>query len=88
MEYGKVTILLFTHDAVGDGEDGPTHQPVEHLASLRAMPGLVLLRNRHEERRGLFQHIRLGRRRTTREAVFTRDHLRDARAVLPVSGRN
>ena len=38
------TILLFTHDAMGDGEDGPTHQPVEHLASLRAIPGLVLLR--------------------------------------------
>jgi transketolase len=38
------TIFVFTHDAMGDGEDGPTHQPVEHLASLRAMPGLVLLR--------------------------------------------
>jgi transketolase len=38
------TIFVFTHDAMGDGEDGPTHQPVEHLASLRAMPGLVTLR--------------------------------------------
>ena len=38
------TIFVFTHDAMGDGEDGPTHQPVEHLASLRAMPGLTLLR--------------------------------------------
>jgi transketolase len=38
------TIFLFTHDAMGDGEDGPTHQPVEHLASLRAIPGLVTLR--------------------------------------------
>ena len=38
------TIFVFTHDAMGDGEDGPTHQPVEHLASLRAMPGLVMLR--------------------------------------------
>src|SRR5258707_8073462 len=38
------TIFVFTHDAMGDGEDGPTHQPVEHLASLRAIPGLVLLR--------------------------------------------
>ena len=38
------TIYVFTHDAMGDGEDGPTHQPVEHLASLRAMPGLVTLR--------------------------------------------
>jgi transketolase len=38
------TIFVFTHDAMGDGEDGPTHQPVEHLASLRAMPGLALFR--------------------------------------------
>jgi len=38
------TIFVFTHDAMGDGEDGPTHQPVEHLAALRAMPGLVTLR--------------------------------------------
>jgi len=35
---------VFTHDSIGVGEDGPTHQPVEHLASLRAMPGLVDLR--------------------------------------------
>jgi transketolase len=38
------TIMIFTHDAMGDGEDGPTHQPVEQLASLRAIPGLVTLR--------------------------------------------
>ena len=38
------TIFIFTHDAMGDGEDGPTHQSVEHLASLRAIPGLVTLR--------------------------------------------
>ena len=38
------TFFVFTHDAMSDGEDGPTHQPIEHLASLRAMPGLVLFR--------------------------------------------
>src|SRR5881296_2433350 len=38
------TIFVFTHDAMGDGEDGAAHQPVEHLASLRAIPGLVTLR--------------------------------------------
>jgi len=37
-------MFVFTHDAMGDGEDGPTHQPIEHLASLRAIPGLVTLR--------------------------------------------
>jgi transketolase len=38
------SIFIFSHDAMGDGEDGPTHQPVEHLLSLRAIPGLVTLR--------------------------------------------
>ena len=37
-------IFVFTHEAMGDGEDGPTHQPVEQLVSLRAVPGLVTLR--------------------------------------------
>jgi transketolase len=37
-------IHIFTHDSIGLGEDGPTHQPVEHLASLRAIPGLITLR--------------------------------------------
>lgn len=38
------TVMVLTHDAMGDGEDGPTHQPVEQLISLRAMPNLVVLR--------------------------------------------
>jgi transketolase len=38
------TVFVFTHDAMGDGEDGPTHQPVEQLVSLRAVPGLTTLR--------------------------------------------
>jgi transketolase len=37
-------IYIFTHDSIGVGEDGPTHQPVEHMASLRAIPGLITLR--------------------------------------------
>ena len=37
-------ISVFTHDSVGVGEDGPTHQPIEHLAALRAIPGLIDLR--------------------------------------------
>jgi transketolase len=54
-DYGRAPIRLaaimeipatyvFTHDSIGVGEDGPTHQPIEHLASLRAMPGLITLR--------------------------------------------
>ena len=37
-------IHVFTHDSIGVGEDGPTHQPIEHLASLRAIPGLIVMR--------------------------------------------
>ena len=38
------SIFVFTHDSIGVGEDGPTHQPVEHLAALRAIPNLVVIR--------------------------------------------
>jgi transketolase len=38
------TIFVFSHDSIGVGEDGPTHQPVEHLATLRAIPGLNVIR--------------------------------------------
>lgn len=38
------SIFVFTHDSIGLGEDGPTHQPVEHVSYLRAMPGLILFR--------------------------------------------
>jgi len=38
------SIFVFTHDSIGVGEDGPTHQPIEQLASLRAIPGLTVLR--------------------------------------------
>jgi transketolase len=37
-------IHIFTHDSIGVGEDGPTHQPIEHLASIRAIPGLIMFR--------------------------------------------
>jgi transketolase len=38
------SLFVFTHEAMGDGEDGPTHQPIEHLISLRAIPGLTTIR--------------------------------------------
>ncbi len=41
---GLRVIYVFTHDSIGLGEDGPTHQPIEHLAALRAIPGLNVLR--------------------------------------------
>ncbi|MDH4160207.1 MAG: transketolase [Actinomycetota bacterium] len=41
---GLPTVYVWTHDSIGVGEDGPTHQPVEHLAALRAIPGLAVVR--------------------------------------------
>jgi transketolase len=41
---GIPTIFVFTHDSIGLGEDGPTHQPIEHLAALRAVPHLTVIR--------------------------------------------
>jgi transketolase len=41
---GLPTTYVWTHDSIGLGEDGPTHQPIEHLAALRAIPGLAVLR--------------------------------------------
>lgn len=41
---GLPVIYVMTHDSIGLGEDGPTHQPIEHLASLRAVPGLAVIR--------------------------------------------
>ena len=37
-------VFVFTHDSIGVGEDGPTHQPIEQLATLRAIPGLDTIR--------------------------------------------
>src|SRR5207245_6417765 len=41
---GLRSIFVYTHDSIGLGEDGPTHQPIEHLAMLRATPGLSVIR--------------------------------------------
>ena len=41
---GVPTVFVWSHDSVGVGEDGPTHQPIEHLASLRAIPGVDIVR--------------------------------------------
>ena len=56
------SIFVFTHDSIGLGEDGPTHQSVEHLAALRAIPGLAVIRpcDAHETReawRAALEHL-------------------------------
>ena len=54
---GVGSIFVWSHDSIGVGEDGPTHQPIEHLAALRAIPGLAVVRPRDAER----DRRRLGR---------------------------
>jgi transketolase len=81
-------IHIFTHDSIGVGQDGPTHQPVEHLASLRAIPGLVVLRPADANEVAEAWRVIMGMRHDpvalvlTRQAVPTLDRARYA----PASG--
>ena len=56
------SIFVYTHDSIGVGEDGPTHQPIEHLASLRAMPNLEVIRPADANEAFLAWHWLLERR--------------------------
>jgi transketolase len=81
---GLPVVWVFTHDSIGVGEDGPTHQPVEHLAALRAIPNLVVIRPADAAETAQAWGIAMGRRDgpvclvLTRQAVPTLD--RDALA--------
>jgi transketolase len=69
------TVFVYTHDSIGLGEDGPTHQAVEHLASFRAMPGLVLLRPADAGETAAAWKIALERRDGPTMLVLTRQKL-------------
>lgn len=58
-------VFVFTHDSIGVGEDGPTHQPIEHLASLRAMPGLSVIRPADANETAIAWKLALERRMPT-----------------------
>ena len=60
------SIFVFTHDSIGLGEDGPTHQPIEQLAALRAMPNLDVIRPADANETALAWHCAARRRRATR----------------------
>ena len=69
-------IFVMTHDSIGVGEDGPTHQPIEHLASFRAMPGMLVMRpGDGNESSGAYKVAVLNRKRPTMLAL--------SRQVLP-----
>jgi transketolase len=70
---GKQVIYIFSHDSIGVGEDGPTHQPVEHLAALRAMPNLLVLRPGDPVETAECWQIALEARETPSVLALTRD---------------
>ena len=72
-------IYVFTHDSVGVGEDGPTHQPIEHLASLRAIPGLRVIRPADARETAESWRLALSRRDGPTALILTRQKL----PVLP-----
>ncbi len=69
---GLRVIHVMTHDSIGLGEDGPTHQPVEHLASLRAIPNLLVLRPADAVETAEAWQIALGAERTPSVLCLTR----------------
>ena len=82
------SIWVYTHDSIGLGEDGPTHQPVEHLASLRAMPNMVVIRpaDANEAREAWIAAIR--RREGPSCLILTRQNLPtlDRKEFAPAKG--
>ena len=77
------TIYVFTHDSLAVGEDGPTHQPVEQLTSLRAIPGLVVLRPADANETAAAWRWAIGRSKGPTALVLTRQKL----PVLPGTQR-
>ncbi len=72
---GLPSIFVFTHDSIGVGEDGPTHQPVEQLAATRAIPGVVVLRPGDANEAAHAWHIALKQTHRPTALVLTRQNL-------------
>ena len=81
-------IYIFTHDSVGLGEDGPTHQPVEHLAGMRAIPNLTVIRPADATETVEAWKIALENRLGPTALIFTRQKLpvMDRKELAPASG--
>ena len=72
---GAPTVFVFTHDSIGLGEDGPTHQPVEHLAGLRAIPNLNVVRPADANETAAAWRLALERRDRPTAFAFSRQNL-------------
>jgi transketolase len=79
---GQRVILVLTHDSIGLGEDGPTHQPIEHLAALRAMPNLHVFRPADATETAECWALALGRTEGPSVLALSRQNLPAARATL------
>ena len=65
-------VYIFTHDSIALGEDGPTHQPIEHLLSLRAIPGLTVIRPADANEAAEAWKVAVARRKGPTAIIFTR----------------
>jgi len=85
---GLRVIYVFTHDSIGVGEDGPTHQPIEQLMSLRTVPNLVVLRPADAAETVEAWQIALRRRQGPTALALTRQNLSllDRKALAPAGG--
>ncbi len=72
---GYPSIWVYTHDSIGLGEDGPTHQPIEHLAALRAIPNLVVIRPADANEVTQAWKAAISRRHAPTALIFTRQAL-------------
>lgn len=85
---GVHVVYVLTHDSIGLGEDGPTHQPVEHLASLRAMPNLNVLRPADANETAAAWKVAITDRSRPHALVLSRQNLTvlDRKTYAPASG--
>jgi transketolase len=82
------SIWVFTHDSIGVGEDGPTHQPVEHLATLRAIPNMTVIRPADANETAAAWKLAIERRHGPTLLAFTRQNVPtlDRTTFAPASG--
>ena len=69
------SIWVFTHDSIGVGEDGPTHQPIEHVASLRAIPDMTVIRPADANETAQAWKVAIENRKGTTALILTRQNL-------------
>src|SRR5262249_26317319 len=84
---GQRVIHVMTHDSIGLGEDGPTHQPIEHLAALRAMPNLRVFRPCDAVETVECWQLALEAASTPRVLALTRQNLPQLRTTLDAANR-